>query len=60
MTLRHVQLPKQALDFLKQLRLITDENLFTPERTGKPILQKSLSEIKWHLQNPDKVKAAVT
>lgn len=54
---RHVQLPRQAVDFLKQLRLATDEYLFASERTGKPILQKSLSEIKWHLQNPHKVKA---
>ncbi len=54
---RYVQLPKQAVEFLKQHRLVTDKYLFASERTGKPLLQKSLSEIKWHLQNPDKVKA---
>jgi len=53
---RHVQLPTQAVEFLKQLRLVTDEYLFASERTGKPIQQKSLTEIKWHLQNPEKVK----
>jgi integrase len=54
---RHVQLPRQAVEFLEQHRLVTDKYLFASERTGKPILQKSLTEIKWHLQNPDKVKA---
>ena len=52
---RHVQLPRQAVDFLRQLKLTTSIYLFPSIRTGDPILQKSLSETKWALKNPDKV-----
>jgi integrase len=54
---RHVQLPTQAVEFLRQIRTGNDEYLFASERTAKPIQQKSLTEIKWPLQNPDKVNA---
>ena len=50
---RHVQLPTQSLEFLKQLKLTTDIYLFPSMRTGKPIQQKSLSETKWQLKNAD-------
>ncbi len=57
---RYVQLPSQAVDFLKQLRLITDTYLFPSTRTKMPIQQKSLTETKWHLKNADKLKNGVT
>jgi len=50
---RHVQLPTQSLEFLKQLKLTTETYLFPSMRTGKPIQQKSLSETKWQLKNAD-------
>lgn len=53
---RYVQLSDQAIQFLENLRLTTDEYLFPSTRTKRPIQQKSLSETKWHLRNPDKVK----
>ncbi len=53
---RYVQLSKQAVSFLEQLKLTTDTYLFPSSRTGKPIQQKSLTETKWHLKNPDKVQ----
>lgn len=53
---RYVQLPRQAVEFLRQLRLTTSTYLFPSSRTGLPLQQKSLSETKWHLKNPDKVK----
>ena len=56
---RYVQLPRQAVDFLKHLKLTTDVYVFPSSRTKLPIQQKSISEIKWHLKNPDKVKNGV-
>ena len=53
---RYVQLPTQAVEFLKQLQLTTDVYLFPSTRTKQPIQQKSLTETKWHLKNPDKIK----
>ena len=53
---RYVQLPTQAVEFLRQLKLTTDIYLFPSTRTKKPIQQKSLTETKWHLKNPEKVK----
>ncbi len=53
---RDVQLSKQAVAFLKQLKLSTETYLFPSMRTGKPIQQKSLTETKWQLKNPDKVR----
>lgn len=53
---RHVQLSLQAVAFLKQLKLSTETYLFPSMRTGMPIQQKSLSETKWQLKNPGKVK----
>lgn len=53
---RYVQLSLQAVAFLKQLKLSTETYLFPSMRTGLPIQQKSLSETKWQLKNPDKVQ----
>jgi integrase len=55
-TERYVQLSTQAVRFLEGLKLMTDNYLFPSTRTKLPIQQKSLSEIKWHLKNPDKLK----
>lgn len=53
---RYVQLSSQAIRFLEGLKLMTDNYLFPSSRTKLPIQQKSLSETKWHLKNPDKVQ----
>ena len=53
---RYVQLPRQAVDFLRQLRLNGMAYVFMSTRTGLPIQQKSLSEMKWHMKNPDMVQ----
>lgn len=53
---REVQLSHQAIHFLEHLQLTTDKYLFPSTRTKEPIQQKSLSETKWHLKNPDKLK----
>jgi integrase len=53
---RHVQLSRQAVAFLEQLKLSSDVYVFPSTRTKLPIKQKSISEIKWHLKNPDKVQ----
>ena len=55
-TERYVQLSRQAIGFLEGLKLMTDTYLFPSTRTKLPIQQKSLSETKWHLKNPDKVQ----
>jgi integrase len=47
---RHVQLPVQAIAFLKQLRLTTGDYLFPSKKTGLPIQQKSITEQAWHLR----------
>ena len=53
---RYVQLPRQAVELLKQQNKVTGRYVFPSTRTGVPIQQKSLSEIKWHLKNPDRVQ----
>ncbi|MEY8199769.1 MAG: site-specific integrase, partial [Colwellia sp.] len=52
---RYVQLSTQAVDFLKQIELSTTLYPFPSMRTGEPIQQKSLSETKWQLKNPEKL-----
>lgn len=47
---RYVQLPRQAVEFLGQLRLSTGEYLFPSQKTGLPIQQKSLTEQSWRLR----------
>ncbi len=53
---RYVQLSTQAVNFLTQLKLTTTAYPFPSMRTGVPIQQKSLSETKWQMKNPGKVK----
>lgn len=53
---RYVQLPRQAVEFLRQLRLNGTTYVFPSSRTGRPIQQKSLTETKWHLRNPEQVQ----
>lgn len=53
---RHVQLSDQLVNFLKQLKLTTKTYVFPSTKTGKPIQQKSISETKWQLQHPSRVK----
>jgi integrase len=53
---RHVQLPDQCVAFLSAMKIIGENGyMFESERTGKPIQQKTLTETKWRLKNPDKV-----
>lgn len=52
---RYVQLPTQAVEFLKQLRLTTGDYPFPSQKTGKPIQQKSLTEQSWHLRQTNRM-----
>lgn len=49
-TERYVQLPQQAVDFLKILKLSSGKYLFASSVTGQPIQQKYLTENTWHLR----------
>ncbi|QEY13288.1 site-specific integrase [Cellvibrio sp. KY-YJ-3] len=49
-TERYVQLPTQAVDFLKQLKLITGDFPFPSQKTGIQIQQKSITEQAWKLR----------
>ena len=53
---RHVQLSRQAVAFLTQLKLNATTYLFPSSRSGKPIQQKSLTEAKWQLRHPEQVQ----
>lgn len=52
---RYVQLPRQAIDFLKQLKLSTSKYLFSSIKTRLPIQQKSLSEQAWLMRRDEKM-----
>ncbi|WP_076418246.1 site-specific integrase [Colwellia sp. UCD-KL20] len=52
---RYVQLPQQAVDFLKQLKLVTGRYLFPSIKTGLPIQQKSLTEQAWHMRRDERM-----
>ncbi|WP_440876439.1 tyrosine-type recombinase/integrase [Thalassotalea sp. PLHSN55] len=52
---RYVQLPQQAVDFLKQLKLVTGKYLFPSIKTGLPIQQKSLTEQAWHMRRAERM-----
>ena len=58
---RYVQLPQQAIHFLKQLKLTTGKYPFPSIKTGLPIQQKSLTEQAWHmrLKCPNEVSEAI-
>lgn len=52
---RYVQLPIQAIEFLKQLKLTTGRYPFPSQKTGLPIQQKSLTEQAWHLRKSNRM-----
>jgi len=52
---RYVQLPSQAIDFLRVLALNTGDYLFPSQKTGKPIQQKSMTEQAWHLRTTERM-----
>jgi len=52
---RSVQLPNQAIDFLKVLRLNSDAYLFPSSRTKLPIQQKYLTENAWRMRESGKM-----
>lgn len=52
---RYVQLSKQAIDFLKVLRMTSDNYLFPSQATKKPIQQKYLTENSWRLRESGKM-----
>ena len=52
---RYVQLSRQTVAFLQQLKLNTKIYLFPSNSLGKPIQQKSLTETKWQMKNPEKL-----
>lgn len=54
---RFVQLPDQAMEFLKQLQLTTGEYLFPSMKTGVAIQQKSLTEQAWQLRKTHRMIA---
>jgi len=53
---RFVQLSKQCLNHLKTLPSLNSLYLFPSFRTGKPIAQKTLTEVKWLLKGEDRAK----
>jgi len=54
-TPRDVQLARQAVEFLQQLKRITGDYVFPSQKTGKPIQQKSLTEQAWHMRREGKM-----
>jgi len=53
---RFVQLSKQCLNHLRTLPSLNSLYLFPSFRTGKPIAQKTLTEVKWLLKGEDRAK----
>ncbi len=47
---RYVQLPRQAVEFLKTLRLTTGDYPFPSQKTRLPIQQKQLTEQTWRMR----------
>ena len=54
-TERYVQLPEQAVGFLKHLKMTTGDYLFPSQSTGISIQQKSLTEQSWHLRQTNRM-----
>lgn len=52
---RHVQLPRQAVEFLTALRLTTGDYLFPSQRTRLPLQQKQLTEGAWRMRQSDRM-----
>ena len=52
---RYVQLPHQAVRFLRELRTMTGDVLFPSRKTGKPLQQKQLTEQAWRMRRDNKM-----
>jgi integrase len=52
---RYVQLSKQAVDFLRQLKLETGRYLFPSIKTGLPIQQKAITEQAWLMRRDERM-----
>jgi integrase len=52
---RYVQLPEQAISYLKYHRKTTGQYLFPSTKTGLPIQQKQLTEQAWRLRRDNKM-----
>jgi integrase len=52
---RYVQLPEQAISYLKYHRKTTGQYLFPSTKTGIPIQQKQLTEQAWRLRRDNKM-----
>lgn len=52
---RYVQLPSQAVEFLKTLRLTTGDYPFPSQKTRLPIQQKQLTEQAWRMRVSNKM-----
>jgi integrase len=52
---RYVQLPRQAVEFLKTLRLTTGDYPFPSQKTRLPIQQKQLTEQAWRMRVSNKM-----
>ncbi|WP_031432046.1 tyrosine-type recombinase/integrase [Methylomarinum vadi] len=52
---RYVQLPRQAVEFLKTLRLTTGDYPFPSQKTRLPIQQKQLTEQAWRMRVNNKM-----
>ena len=52
---RYVQLPEQAIEFLRYHRNTTGRYLFPSTKTGLPIQQKQLTEQAWRLRRDKKM-----
>ena len=53
---RYVQLSRQCAEYISQLPNKDLKYIFQVERSGKPILQKTITESKWRMKNPEKVQ----
>ena len=54
---RFVQLSRQCVSFLRGLYQLDQKYLFASSRTGLPVQQKSLTEVKWQMKKTDKAQA---
>lgn len=52
---RYVQLSKQCAEFIANLPNQDLKYVFQMERSGKPLLQKHITECKWRMKNPEKI-----
>lgn len=52
---RYVQLPEQAVTYLKSMRMNSDKYLFPSQVTKLPIQQKYLTECAWRLRKEGKM-----